>query len=118
MPKGQKMRPFLEKSVMRQRWSLLLLNLITLTAVVLSTHYSTQQLLKMLQEEAKTQETLAELQTVLSLITDAETGRRGYLLTGESSFLAPYTAARTSLDPSLQSLADHLVADSTSTWDW
>lgn len=105
------MRPFLEKSVMRQRWSLLLLNLITLTAVVLSTHYSTQQLLKMLQEEAKTQETLAELQTVLSLITDAETGRRGYLLTGESSFLAPYTAARTSLDPSLQSLADHLDRD-------
>lgn len=36
------------------------------------------------------QEVLGELETILSLVTDAETSHRGYLLTGDSSFLEPY----------------------------
>src|SRR2546425_2886503 len=35
-----------------------------------------------------------ELQTLLSLLQDAETGQRGYLLTGSPTFLAPHTWAR------------------------
>ena len=77
MPEGQGIRPFLERSVTQRRWGLLWVNLLTLTAVVLGAHYSTRQLLQVLHEETQTQETLAELQTVLTLVTDAETGGGG-----------------------------------------
>ena len=34
------------------------------------------------------------LESVLSTIKDAETGQRGYLLTGEDKYLEPYLAAQ------------------------
>ena len=40
-----------------------------------------------------TNEVLARLETVLSTLKDAETGERGYLLTGEASYLEPYREA-------------------------
>jgi PAS domain S-box-containing protein len=43
---------------------------------------------------AHTHEVLANLSHVLSTIKDAETGVRGYLLTGEPRFLEPYQAAQ------------------------
>jgi len=39
----------------------------------------------------RTQEVLGELQATLTLVTDAETSDRGYLLTGNPSFLEPFT---------------------------
>jgi CheY-like chemotaxis protein/CHASE3 domain sensor protein len=44
-----------------------------------------------------TLEVLEQLQTLLSTMQDAETGQRGYVLTGEDSYLAPYTNAQTAL---------------------
>ncbi|HEY2797461.1 MAG TPA: CHASE3 domain-containing protein [Thermoanaerobaculia bacterium] len=41
----------------------------------------------------------------LGLLLDAETGQRGYLLTGEESYLGPYTAAAGAVARSLDSLA-------------
>ncbi len=41
---------------------------------------------------------------VLSAVQDAETGQRGYLITGEVSELAPYRAARESIDGDLDRL--------------
>jgi signal transduction histidine kinase len=41
-----------------------------------------------------------------SLITDAETGQRGYLLTGADSYLAPYRAALPKIDSALDRLRD------------
>jgi methyl-accepting chemotaxis protein len=40
-----------------------------------------------------THQVLEELSHLLSLMKDAETGQRGYLLTGNDSYLEPYTAA-------------------------
>src|SRR5579871_2385884 len=40
-----------------------------------------------------THEALAELQDILSTMKDIETGQRGYVITGEESYLEPYTAA-------------------------
>jgi CheY-like chemotaxis protein/CHASE3 domain sensor protein len=45
----------------------------------------------------KTIEVLAQLQTVLSTLKDAETGQRGYLLTGRESYLEPFSAAKGAL---------------------
>ncbi len=36
----------------------------------------------------------ADISTVLKDLTDMETGQRGYLLTGDSSYLQPYTDAK------------------------
>ncbi len=57
-----------------------------------------------------TQQVLLELTTVESLLTDAETGQRGYLYTGEARYLAPYYTAITQLTPHLDKLAA-LTAD-------
>jgi CheY-like chemotaxis protein/signal transduction histidine kinase/CHASE3 domain sensor protein len=46
---------------------------------------------------AQTVEALATIQAVLSTIKDAETGQRGYLITGREYYLEPYTAAMESL---------------------
>jgi PAS domain S-box-containing protein len=46
-------------------------------------------------EQAYSLRVLSE--TLLSTLTEAETGQRGYLLTGNAVYLAPYTAARARL---------------------
>jgi PAS domain S-box-containing protein len=53
---------------------------------------------------------LAEMEQTESLLLDAETGQRGYLLTGESRYLEPYTNAITQIDSHIQSLS-RLTAD-------
>ena len=47
---------------------------------------------------------------MLSSVQDAEQGQRGYLLTGDPSFLAPYETALTELPP-LQAKLRELVLD-------
>ena len=42
---------------------------------------------------ANTHQVLAELQSVLSTMQDAETGERGYIITGQPEFLQPYNSA-------------------------
>lgn len=51
------------------------------------------------------------LQSVLSLLTDAETGQRGYLLTGRDSYLAPYRNALLRVPPTLDSLEPAPLSD-------
>jgi PAS domain S-box-containing protein len=45
------------------------------------------------------------LTTLLSTLKDAETGQRGYLLTGDESYLAPYTLARAQISADFAALA-------------
>jgi len=45
------------------------------------------------------------LDGVLSTVKDAETGQRGFLLTGEESYLEPYNAALLALPPQIDQLA-------------
>jgi PAS domain S-box-containing protein len=45
-----------------------------------------------------TYQVLAAAESLRSSIEDAETGQRGYLLTGERRYLAPYSAALSSID--------------------
>ena len=54
-----------------------------------------------------------QLATVLSHMQDAETGQRGYLLTGRPEFLKPYDAAVSGMDRELDRL-DASIADNTS----
>src|ERR1700734_3263590 len=47
---------------------------------------------------------LTALEDVLSTVKDAETGQRGYLLTGKDSYLDPYNAAVREVGPRLDTL--------------
>lgn len=44
--------------------------------------------------------------SVLRILVDAESGQRGFLLTGNDAFLEPYAAARSSIDAELAALAE------------
>ena len=47
---------------------------------------------------------LNALESTLSMVKDAETGQRGFLLTGDEEYLAPYNDANAGLDGSLARL--------------
>jgi len=49
---------------------------------------------------------LQQADLVAKLLVDAETGQRGYLLTGEDRYLAPYRAAVPALSESIDSIAE------------
>ena len=51
-----------------------------------------------------TESVIAALRLLLSIVTDAETSERGYVLTGDSGYLAPYADAQRTIDAELQRL--------------
>ena len=51
-----------------------------------------------------THQVISSLRRVQSLVADAETGQRGYLITGDKLFLSPYTNAVNELDGELATL--------------
>jgi methyl-accepting chemotaxis protein len=59
----------------------------------------------------KSHEVLEHTANVLSLLKDAETGQRGYIITGDDSYLEPYNSALVDLPEVVKELRD-LTADS------
>jgi methyl-accepting chemotaxis protein len=57
-------------------------------------------------QASHTYEVLDALQRVLGDMVDQETGLRGYLISANQDFLAPYTAGRAAFDQALQHLSD------------
>ncbi len=64
-------------------------------------------------EMAVALEMQATLNETLALIVDAETGQRGYLLTGRNEYLAPYEAAVPKIEGAFSRLRELLVANGT-----
>jgi CHASE3 domain sensor protein len=58
-----------------------------------------------------TLQVMEQLQQVLSLAKDAETGQRGYLLTGEEAYLEPFTHAKAQLPDELRKASDLVEND-------
>ena len=58
-----------------------------------------------------TYEVRSEIRRILTLLVNAETGTRGYLLTQQKNFLEPYLAARAELPDSIRALHE-LIQDS------
>lgn len=56
-------------------------------------------------------ETRTQLHRVFSLMQDAETGQRGFVITGDDAFLEPYEAAQASLDSQLALLRGQMADD-------
>ena len=53
------------------------------------------------------------LTRVLSLLQDAETGQRGYLLTGNPAYLEPFTSATSDLDKTIEGLGLEVADNAT-----
>lgn len=73
-------------------------------------YHSTIQLTEAAQWRTHTYEVLNKLSILLSALQDAETGQRGYVITGEESYLEPYQAATHDTDK-LQLQLKQLTAD-------
>ena len=85
---------------------------LTLCAVV----YSAQSAVRyegMTRQLWRIHETKAELNDVFRLLDDAESGQRGYLLTGDPDYLQPYQIALSRIEDRLTRLADLTNDDAT-----
>ena len=71
---------------------------------------NTKQLYEHSNWVSHTYEVIAGLEHILSLAKDAETGQRGYLLTGESRYLDPYNASVVAINDQVRHV-EKLTAD-------
>lgn len=72
--------------------------------VTVSSFWSFKQAEQAAQTRAQTRLVLSKAEGLLSSLKDAETGQRGYLLTGDERFLQPYLLARSSIPGELTEL--------------
>ncbi|MFJ6024630.1 CHASE3 domain-containing protein [Brevundimonas sp. NPDC092305] len=68
-------------------------------------------------EATRSFETRSQIQRVFSLMQDAETGQRGYIITGDDRFLEPYHAANATLAAQLTMLRRQMAQDRSQTAD-
>lgn len=74
---------------------------------------STTKLIESAEWVRHTHEVLSELEEVVSVLSGAETGQRGFIITGEARYLEPYQGAREAADTKLRDLR-RLTADNPS----
>ncbi|MDZ8256926.1 response regulator [Nostoc sp. ChiQUE01b] len=86
------------------------LSLATLTTIGLISYQSTNELIETSRKERHTYEVLSQLEDLNLQLTNAETGQRGYVLTGEQRYLEPYNAAIQVLNQKVKDL-QKLTAD-------
>ncbi|MDZ7961549.1 MAG: response regulator [Aulosira sp. DedQUE10] len=86
------------------------LGLAILSAIGFVSYRTTQELITTSYWENHTYQVLGLLDEVSSKIKDAETGQRGYIITGEKPYLEPYESAIASLEQPIQQLRK-LTAD-------
>jgi methyl-accepting chemotaxis protein len=67
---------------------------------------NTTALVDSLNRQQHTYQVLQQAEAVSKLLVDAETGQRGFLLTGTERYLQPYSAALGALGPGIARLAD------------
>ncbi|BAZ02599.1 multi-sensor hybrid histidine kinase [Tolypothrix tenuis PCC 7101] len=89
------------------------LGLAILSAIGYVSYRTTQALITTSYWENHTYQVLGLLDEISSKVKDAETGQRGYIITGKEPYLEPYQAAIASLEQPLQKLRK-LTADNPS----
>jgi polar amino acid transport system substrate-binding protein len=100
----------------RALWGGIAVAVLLLAAVAWSSYRGFQQLAEMRTEVDHTFKVLVSLESLSSSLKDAETGQRGYLLTGKPSYLEPYVTATANLQRDLDNLKK-LIGDNPSQLD-
>ena len=80
-------------SVIRQLQIVFSASITLLIISLFASFYSMQKLIKNSELVNHTNEVLIEAENIISYVKDAETGQRGFLITGDPSFLTPYNGA-------------------------
>ncbi|XXY49249.1 CHASE3 domain-containing protein [Sorangium sp. So ce269] len=103
---------------MKTTWTLpqqiaasLLFPLIVLIALAVVSVHNAARLLEISQELKQTYRVLTELDELHAHFLDAETGQRGFIITGDDAFLEPYEVALHAIDADYEELR-RLTADS------
>ena len=78
------------------------LGLAIFTTIGTISYRGTQEVISTARQEKYTYQVLGQVEEILSLVKDVETGQRGYLLTGDSRYLTPYNQARTAIRERLE----------------
>jgi signal transduction histidine kinase len=81
------------------------LPLVVMTWIAVSALHGLGQNRKSLSQWNQTFDLLGDTDRLYGLLRDAETGQRGYLLTGKLSYLEPYLIAKLEIEPCLARLA-------------
>ncbi len=68
------------------------------------TYHSTNQFIALVEERRQIREGLANLNVLLSELKDAETGERGFVITGKEEFLEPYNSAQNGMNEYLRAI--------------
>ena len=97
------MKPLLPTVVKRNPLAILLL-LVTSIAMVLITEDSNRRAAMLVQRLSSIAENRLHLYDLVKGVLDAESGQRGYLLTGREEYLAPYNAGLTDIDQAFKQL--------------
>jgi len=87
------------------------LMLAILLAVGFVSYRNTRKLIRDSNLVAHSHEILDELEGTLSSIKDAETGQRGYIITGDEEYLQPYKAALPTIDQHIERLRQLTASD-------
>src|SRR5882672_10487958 len=82
------------------------LALAILVAIGAASYQSTTKLTETSGWVAHTHQVLEKLDAVLSGMKDAETGQRGYIITGEERYLEPFRAAQETINQKVKTLRD------------
>lgn len=75
-----------------------------LVTVGIASYLTTTTLIQTTEARAHLRISLSDLNEILSVVIDAETGQRGYLLTGDESYLEPYETAANVVDAKMDGL--------------
>lgn len=75
-----------------------------LVLIGLVSYQNTKIYLEIINQQKDTLEKINIQERLISLMTDAETGQRGYILTGDESYLEPYNLAINKIDQQIQEL--------------
>jgi methyl-accepting chemotaxis protein len=86
------------------------LALIILAVLGVVSYRNTTGLIEAMQMSTHTHQVLENLERALSTLKDAETGQRGYIITGEDRYLEPYQSGTSAVNQTIQNLRG-LTAD-------
>lgn len=86
------------------------LSLATLTTIGIIFYQNTNELIKTSQKEKHTYQVISQLEDLNLQLTNAETGQRGYIITGEQRYLEPYNTAVNLVDSKVREL-ERLTSD-------
>lgn len=90
------------------------LSIVALFLVQVVSFQNSQQIEEFFQQQIRSRNLVLSLEQCLSLVKDAETGQRGYLLTGNESYLEPYYSSLRLIDEKVSAIRSEWQDDAES----